>query len=220
MKYTIYKTTNKVNKKIYIGFHITENPEDDYLGSGTALQRAITKYGKEAFEKEVLFVFDNPEDMFAKEAELVTEEFLTRPDVYNIKLGGLGGWDFVNKNKLTNWDHINKTGKNPSCSKDSVFRKFHIERIREGILKARQNNPEKFHYIPTFLGNKHTEKTKKRIGEANKKMIGDKNGAFGTCWVTNEKENKRIPKENLNEYENKGFRKGRIIKNKNKIISV
>ena len=37
--------------------------------------------------------------MNSKEAELVNEEFLKRDDVYNIKLGGEGGFDFINFNE-------------------------------------------------------------------------------------------------------------------------
>lgn len=87
-KYTIYKTTNLVNGKIYIGFHSTYYPDDDYLGSGSALKSAIEKYGRENFRKDVLHIFNNKEDMLNKEAELVNEEFILREDTYNIIQGG------------------------------------------------------------------------------------------------------------------------------------
>ena len=45
----IYKTTNLVNKKIYIGQDSKNNPE--YLGSGAIVKKAIKKYGKENFKK-------------------------------------------------------------------------------------------------------------------------------------------------------------------------
>lgn len=100
MFYTVYKTTCKINNKVYIGVHKTEDPYDTYLGSGKLIQRAIEKYGVDSFNKEVLFIFDNEEDMFRKEKELVTEEFVESDQSYNCKPGGEANWYYVNKNGL------------------------------------------------------------------------------------------------------------------------
>jgi hypothetical protein len=54
MFYTVYKTTNLINGKIYVGLHITNNLEDDYLGSGSQLKSAVKKYGKENFKREII----------------------------------------------------------------------------------------------------------------------------------------------------------------------
>ena len=35
--------------------------------------------------------------MFAREKEVVTDEFLARPDTYNLRRGGFGGFDYINK---------------------------------------------------------------------------------------------------------------------------
>jgi hypothetical protein len=91
MKYTIYKTTNILNNKIYIGKHQTENVDDDYFGSGIYLEKDVKKYGKENFKKEILFIFDTESEMNSKEKELVTEDFVKRNDNYNRAIGGEGG---------------------------------------------------------------------------------------------------------------------------------
>lgn len=62
---------------------------------------------------------------------------------------------------------------------------------------------------------KHTEETKKKIGEKNRiNQIGEKNSQYGTCWITKDNENKKIIKDELDYYISLGWIKGRKIKNK------
>ena len=68
----IYQTTNLINKKIYIGYHYQASATTDhYLGSGSTLLKAITKYGKENFIRETLFVFEDELSALEKEREIV-----------------------------------------------------------------------------------------------------------------------------------------------------
>lgn len=87
----LYKITNNINGKIYIGIHSTDNLDDGYMGSGVALGRAYTKYGAHNFTKEILENFTDPKDMYLREEEMVNEEFIARSDVYNMKIGGVSG---------------------------------------------------------------------------------------------------------------------------------
>lgn len=87
MFFTVYKVTNEINGKVYVGAHKTEDLNDGYMGSGKAIKRAIRKYGKESFEKKILAVFDNPQAMFALERLLVE----INDTSYNMNHGGLGG---------------------------------------------------------------------------------------------------------------------------------
>ncbi|MGL6228549.1 MAG: GIY-YIG nuclease family protein, partial [Culicoidibacterales bacterium] len=94
MLVTVYKTTNLINGKYYIGVHRVKNEScinDSYLGSGVCIKKAFKKHGKSNFKKEVLFVYDNYESAYLKEAELVTEETIKMKSVYNQYPGGLGG---------------------------------------------------------------------------------------------------------------------------------
>ena len=94
--YIVYKLTNTVNDKIYIGAHVTKNINDEYMGSGHALSRAKKKHGIENFIKEILHVFDTEQQMWDKEYEIVNEAFCKRKDTYNLRTGGIGGWNHWN----------------------------------------------------------------------------------------------------------------------------
>jgi hypothetical protein len=87
----LYKTTNTINSKFYIGVHSTDDLEDGYLGSGYNITRAIKKYGKEHFTREILGIYECSDMMFLAEAEIVTTELIKSKDVYNIIPGGHGG---------------------------------------------------------------------------------------------------------------------------------
>jgi len=89
--YTVYKTTNTINNKIYIGVHKTTNPNDSYLGSGIIIKSAIQKYGKSNFTKSILFDYDNSNDAYLKESQIVNSKFIKSKNTYNISIGGNGG---------------------------------------------------------------------------------------------------------------------------------
>lgn len=97
-KHYVYKITNIINGKIYIGKSSSEYPHrhTDYMGNGKLIMRAIQKYGVENFTKEVLNIFDTEEEAFKLEAELVDTAFIKRADVYNMKEGGFGGFGVIN----------------------------------------------------------------------------------------------------------------------------
>jgi hypothetical protein len=187
--YTVYKITNKINGKIYIGIHITDDIDDGYMGSGSILKKAQQKYGIENFEKDYLHIFDSADEMFEMESKLVNESFVSRNDTYNIRQGGIGSWDFVNKNQLNNsvgqryW-YKNKIIKNPE----------YIETHSKKILKGQLDVGFKF---DTFTGKTHTEESKRKIGLANSEnQTGNRNSQYDTMWIYNEtlKENKKIRK--------------------------
>lgn len=91
----IYKITNLINKKIYIGKDTTSDP--NYYGSGLLINRAFKKYGKEHFTKEVIDETDNYEELSKKEIYWIEKYNSTNRRIgYNISKGGDGGDVFTN----------------------------------------------------------------------------------------------------------------------------
>lgn len=217
MFYIIYKTTNKINNKIYIGKHQTKTLDDGYLGSGKLLKAAIRKYGVENFEREVLFIFDTKVEMNEKEAELVTEDFCELNTNYNLCVGGRGGFSYINRNSLGV----------PNMTKETsaLWAPKAAERKRELLLtdphwtkeyKAKISKGLRIRYesgaVGTFKGKTHSEKTKQLMSDIRRgNNTGAQNSQFGTCWVYNDTGNKKIPKVELESYLNMGFTKGRRL---------
>lgn len=86
----IYKTTNLVNHKIYIGKDSNNNP--DYLGSGLLLHRAINLHGIENFVKETLDTAKSIKELDEKEKYWIKKlNAQDRKIGYNIADGGNGG---------------------------------------------------------------------------------------------------------------------------------
>lgn len=213
MYYTVYKTTNLINGKIYVGMHKTNNLDDGYMGSGKIFKRALEKYGIENFKKEYLEVFDNPEDMFQMESQIVNEDFVNDEQTYNLKVGGEGGWDFVNANltERQRKEIAQIGGLTRHISKEDWLKLTGIG-IRRAWAEGKYDN---VNFNNSRLGIPHSEETKKKMSESSKgKGIGKTNSQYGTCWIYHIelKENKKIKKEDLDLYSLQGWIKGRKIK--------
>lgn len=166
MYYTIYKVTNTINGKYYIGKHQTENLNDGYMGSGRVIKQAIKKYGIDNFQKEILFVFNDEPSMNAKEKELVTLNEMS----YNLCPGGKGGFGYINE---TVWYDEKRLEHN---RKHSPFKNFTKEQRLEytkmgGIARGKWlktlSKEERSEICGTFRGKQHTKKAKEKIGKAN-----------------------------------------------------
>ena len=205
MFYLIYKITNILDGKYYIGAHKTSNKNDGYMGSGVMIKRAIEKYGTENFKKEILCECSSSSEMYAKEKELV----VLSEETYNLKEGGDGGFDYINSNEelrvvknkkareITNSRHKDKLSE---WARKGGLASVAKHGVQKAFLEAGKT---------AFLGKTHSEETKKKIGEHNSKaQSGSGNSQFGTMWITNEKDNMKIPKDGIIPT---GWRKGRKI---------
>jgi hypothetical protein len=223
MYYLIYKTTNIVNNKIYIGCHKTEEKEDGYLGSGKVLRRAILKYGIKNFTREILECYDNSEEMFKMEAKLVNEDFIKDKSNYNLKIGGVGGFDYIN----SNIDEIKPKEKRIEIARMGRVAAEKVGSGEKGRIKHQKMLKEDSDYREWFSqqcknnpsfgfrGKEHSIEAKIKIGNANSiKQKGKKNSQYGTCWIHSPelKIVKKIKKEELNNFIEDGWKKGRKLK--------
>ena len=177
--YLIYQIRNKLNGMIYIGQHQTDDVNDNYMGSGIRIKRAIEKYGIENFEKTILFECSSEIEMNAKEAEIVNEDFIARDDVYNIELGGKGGWTHLSfesksqasKKRWQNMSQLKKEQFKQKCAikakqwNASVNKEEWKKKISEGLKRVYAEHPEKRGTLgKTFIfSDEHKQKISERL---------------------------------------------------------
>jgi hypothetical protein len=212
MKFLIYKITNKINNKIYIGIHQTDNVNDNYMGSGKLIKAAIKKYGKSSFNKDIIFIFDTLDQAIEKEKEIICEDFIAREDTYNIALGGSLGGSKING--------LSFLGKNHSAvTKDKISKSLlgmrHIsdEGIKKIIHNNKTNEIRKEKIQKALKGKKKTEDHKKKISDSLLKrnfssIPRNYKRKYKQIWITDGIKNTRIPE---NSAIPEGWAQGRII---------
>lgn len=203
-----YKITNLVNNKFYYGVHKTDNIADNYMGSGKRIKYAIKKYGIENFKKEIICYFETYEEVLKYESEIVTVDLIQNENCYNIRLGGLGGFEHITKEIRQN--NIRKMLS--ILWLNDEYMKNH--KIRSSIRMKKQHKDGKMKY-DTFTGKHHSNDTINKMKLSHKlngDQIGEKNSQFGTCWIRKKNKNKKINKNELNIWLNNGWIKGRKMK--------
>lgn len=167
MYHYVYKTTNNINKKYYIGAHSSNKLNDGYLGSGEILKQSIKKHGKKNFTKEILSFFDTRQEAFEYEQKLVTESLVNDDNCYNMCTGGLGC-------TIKSAEYKKKMSEK---LKGRVFSEEHKRKIslaqtgpkNHRYGKSNSNNPKLYGPDNGMYGKKHSEETKKRMSENRKK---------------------------------------------------
>lgn len=189
IKYIVYLTICTANCKIYIGVHQTENPEvfDGYIGCGvditkpssykkskTPFQYAVNKYGTDKFKRITLKIFDNKEDAFLFESQIVNEEFIKRSDTYNVKLGGEGGCADSRKSKIYVYDlngiFVAEFDSALECNKffkpDAKNGSSILKAIKKGqIVYNHQFSKEKLPYMKKYYSALGSHGSKRKIGK-------------------------------------------------------
>lgn len=152
----IYKTTNLINGKIYIGKHLATKFSLSYKGSGAILKQAFKKYGKENFSCELIAEATTEEELNNLEAYWVKMLDSRNPEIgYNIVEGGLG---------TSGYHHSEEAKQKMSEAKSGILL------TEEWKSKIAEANKRRTHSPETKQKISNSNKGKKRSEEAKANM--------------------------------------------------
>lgn len=181
----IYKITNLINNKVYIGQHKGNHFDEHYWGSGKLIRKAILRYGKENFTREILERCYSPDELNAAEIKWISAVNSVN-EGYNITLGR-GGFSMtpeqrkIRSEQTKRWFAIpgNRERQslahkgNPGAYKGETAETNEHIRRRTLKYKLRLANGE---IVPGMLGKKHSAETIKKQSEC---KIGELNPFYG-----------------------------------------
>ena len=195
-QYFIYLTTNLINGKKYVGKHFGY-PDDNYLGSGKILQRAIDKYGKQNFYREILDFSTTEEENCEKEKYYISLFDACHNDLfYNIHEGGSGGnttkgYTPEQKQALSKKLSRIRSGENNAMygikrpKEYKEYMSYWASNVRDNSVyrtKEYRNNMSKLTSGKGngMYGKHHSEKSKRLMSlHSKEKIAGKKNGMHG-----------------------------------------
>jgi hypothetical protein len=209
----LYKTTNLVNGKYYVGMHSTSNLSDEYLGSGKRLWYSIRKHGRENHVREILEFFPDRKSLKEKEIEFVNAEMLSDPLCMNLCFGGergfnpeaaaKGGRASIGKN-----GHLGSKEVHRRIREDEGFKQKWVEKINSTHLERTGSKNG-------WKGKTHREEVIEAMRNSRKEFQkGEKNSQFGKMWIYNiaEKRSIRVDKAEIDKYLSQNWKLGRKMK--------
>lgn len=161
----IYKVTNKVNGKVYIGQTIRSfnRRKTEHLNQAKTKRRscayfhsALLKYGPDSFEWKIIFESDSQNTLNSKEIEFIKEYNAYGENGYNLCYGGdsNSGYKLSEETieKRRNFKHSDETK----------------EKARQRMLGTKLSDETKEKIRQANLGKKASEKTKEKMSKSNK----------------------------------------------------
>lgn len=189
MAYYVYKITNIKNGKWYIGKRKHSTPyKDTYMGSGKLIKRAIDKYGKEHFVKEILAIFDTNQEAALLEASLVTKDTMRSNSSYNMHEGGHGGFGHLNTGDEAHIERARKAGK-------LSYQKNLAGRVLPGTFKKGDARTKELSRLANIKKKELVAKNPDIYRESYKKISEfqkQNNSMHGRIWIEKDGERKAI----------------------------
>ena len=181
--YCIYKITNLINGKTYIGQHKYKDLNDSYMGSGKLLWRAYKKYGKENFKKEIICKnVQYKETIDDMERFYIKKEREQNPfGCYNILDGGEGHSGPLSDETRKKMSKVRKGKKHRPLSEETrkKISEAHRGKKREPFSEEHKRKlSEACKGKPSSMKGKHlSEKWRRKLSEAGKGKHWYNNGA-------------------------------------------
>ena len=130
----IYKITNTLNNKIYVGKREKQVFDESYWGSGRHITASINKYGKEHFIREVIEWCDSREYLCERERYWINKLNTKDPQIgYNITDGGLGAKLCGENNGMYGKHHTEESKNKMSNSHPRSYSKEFGEKISKSL---------------------------------------------------------------------------------------
>ena len=170
----VYKITNKVNGKIYIGQKKATEYVSTYFGSGRYLKNAINKYGIDNFENYIIEWCYSKEELNAKEIYWIRKYNCNAKNGYgyNIGKGGEGNlMEFATEEARTQWkqkisENKERARKISESKKGKTHSEEHRRKISENKERARKISESKKGENHPLYGKTHSDETRRKISEA------------------------------------------------------
>lgn len=170
--------------------HSTSNLKDGYIGSGNRLRNSVRYHGKENHKMEILEFLEDREALRVREREIINEGLLKDPMCMNLMLGGEGGGGLHSEEHAKKffaaggrkvWQAFSKIHQN-KIKEDPIYK----EKWRESLKKSSTGEKN------SFYGKTHSDSTKNKMSIKASERTGNKNSQFGTRWINNGNEDKKI----------------------------
>lgn len=203
-KLIIYKMTNKINGKIYIGQtckSLRKRIRDHFNDFGKSyIKYSLKKYGRDNFEVEIIDTASSKEELNQKEIYWIKQYNCRIPNGYNICAGGEGANGYHHSEEVKNKMSLTRKGKKQS--------KELTEKIANGV-KLFWSDPKNKERMKKSMENKTPEDERIRRSERkklfwsdpkNKKDLSERMKAF---WDDPEKRKIQIEKFELAKNERK-----------------
>jgi len=132
----VYKITNIINNKIYIGKRQSETFDEHYFGSGTIMKKVLEKYSKENFLRKILGWYNSETEIRLGEEYWIqyflNQGYVLGKTMYNLKISSVGGDTYTYAPIEHQLEHKHKLSETMTGQKRTQETKGNISKAHKG----------------------------------------------------------------------------------------